>query len=56
MVQANYRMLRDGLKVARVALVTGVSMGGTQTYVWGVMHPEYRRRDHADRRHHAVGR
>jgi pimeloyl-ACP methyl ester carboxylesterase len=40
MVQANYRMLRDGLKVARVALVTGVSMGGTQTYVWGVMHPE----------------
>src|SRR5215475_4201653 len=41
MVQANYRMLRDKLKVARVALVTGVSMGGTQTYVWGVMHPEY---------------
>jgi pimeloyl-ACP methyl ester carboxylesterase len=41
MVQANYRMLRDGLKVARAALVTGVSMGGTQTYVWGVMHPEF---------------
>ncbi|APO54486.1 homoserine O-acetyltransferase [Bradyrhizobium diazoefficiens] len=41
MVQANYRLLRDGLKVARVALVAGVSMGGTQTYVWGVMHPEY---------------
>ena len=41
MVQANYRMLRDGLKIARAALVTGVSMGGTQTYVWGVMHPEY---------------
>jgi homoserine O-acetyltransferase/O-succinyltransferase len=41
MVQANYRMLRDKLKIARVALVTGVSMGGTQTYVWGVMHPEY---------------
>ena len=41
MVQANYRMLRDQLKVARVALVTGVSMGGTQTYVWGVMHPEF---------------
>jgi pimeloyl-ACP methyl ester carboxylesterase len=34
-------MLRDGLKVAHAALVTGVSMGGTQTYVWGVMHPEY---------------
>jgi pimeloyl-ACP methyl ester carboxylesterase len=41
MVQANYRMLRDHLKVARVALVAGVSMGGTQTYVWGVLHPEY---------------
>lgn len=41
MVQANYRMLRDGLKVAHAALVTGVSMGGTQTYVWGVMHPEF---------------
>ena len=41
MVQANYRLLRDGLKVARVALCHGVSMGGTQTYVWGVMHPEY---------------
>jgi pimeloyl-ACP methyl ester carboxylesterase len=41
MVQANYRMLRDHLKIARVALATGVSMGGTQTYVWGVMHPEF---------------
>ncbi|WP_458761383.1 alpha/beta hydrolase [Afipia sp. TerB] len=41
MVQANYRMLRDHLKVARVALITGVSMGGTQTYVWGVMHPTF---------------
>jgi pimeloyl-ACP methyl ester carboxylesterase len=41
MVQANYRMLRDGLKVAHAALVTGVSMGGTQTYVWGVMHSDF---------------
>ncbi len=41
MVQANYRLLRDHLKIANVALATGVSMGGTQTYVWGVMHPEY---------------
>src|ERR1700760_508555 len=41
MVQTNYRMLHDKLKVARVALVVGVSMGGTQTYVWGVMHPEF---------------
>ncbi|WP_408647678.1 alpha/beta hydrolase [Xanthobacter dioxanivorans] len=41
MVQANYRMLRDHLKVARLALVTGASMGATQTYVWGVMHPDF---------------
>ena len=41
MVQANYRMLHDHLKIAHAALATGVSMGGTQTYVWGVMHPEY---------------
>src|SRR6188768_1633816 len=41
MVQANYRLLRDHLKVSKVSLATGVSMGGTQTYVWGVMHPEY---------------
>ena len=41
MVQANYRLLRDHLKISNVALATGVSMGGTQTYVWGVMHPEY---------------
>jgi homoserine O-acetyltransferase len=41
MVQANYRLLRDHLKIAHAALATGVSMGGTQTYVWGVMHPEY---------------
>jgi homoserine O-acetyltransferase/O-succinyltransferase len=41
MVQANYRMLRDELKVTHAALVTGVSMGGTQAYVWGVMHPDF---------------
>ncbi len=41
MVQANYRMLRDHLKVSRAALVTGLSMGATQTYVWGVLHPEF---------------
>jgi homoserine acetyltransferase len=29
------------LRIANVALATGVSMGGTQTYVWGVMHPEF---------------
>jgi pimeloyl-ACP methyl ester carboxylesterase len=38
MVQSQYRVLRDHLNVGRVALVTGVSMGGTQTHLWGVMH------------------
>lgn len=38
MVQANYQLLRDHLKVAQVELATGVSMGATQTWVWGVMY------------------
>ena len=40
MVQANYRALVDHLNVANVVLATGVSMGGTQSYYWGLMHPE----------------
>ena len=38
MVQANYRLLREHLNIARVEVVTGVSMGATQAWVWGVMH------------------
>ncbi len=38
MVVANYRLLRDHLNVAQVDLATGVSMGATQTWVWGVMY------------------
>ncbi|WP_198666237.1 alpha/beta fold hydrolase [Tropicimonas sp. IMCC34043] len=41
MVQANYRALRDDLNVGHVVLSTGVSMGGTQAYYWGLMHPEF---------------
>ena len=40
MVQLNYRLLRDRLKVGRVVLATGVSMGATQAYYWGLMHPQ----------------
>lgn len=40
-VQANYRLLRDHLKVARVRLATGISMGAMQSYTWAVLHPEY---------------
>jgi homoserine acetyltransferase len=38
LVVANYRLLRDHLNVAQVEVATGVSMGGTQTWVWGVMY------------------
>jgi len=41
MVQANYRLLVDELNVGHVVLATGVSMGATQSYMWGLMHPEF---------------
>lgn len=41
MVQLNYRLLRDHLKIAQVVLATGVSMGGTQSYYWGLMYPDF---------------
>ncbi len=40
-VQANYRMLRDHLKVSRVKLATGASMGGIQSYLWALLHPGF---------------
>lgn len=40
-VQANYRLLKDHLKIGKVKLATGVSMGAIQSYVWAVMHPDY---------------
>ncbi len=40
-VQANYRLLKDHLKVGKVKLSTGVSMGAMQSYVWAVLHPDY---------------
>ena len=41
MVQLNYRLLRDHLKVGQVVLATGASMGATQSYYWGLMHPGF---------------
>lgn len=41
MVHLNYRLLRNHLKVGRVLLSTGVSMGGTQSYYWGLMYPDF---------------
>lgn len=40
-VHLNYRLLRDQLKIGQVLLSTGVSMGGTQAYYWGLMYPGF---------------
>lgn len=41
MVEAQFRLLNDGLGVNHARLVMGTSMGGMQTWVWGEQHPEY---------------
>ena len=38
MAQSNYRLLRDHLNIAQVEVATGVSMGATQSWVWGLMY------------------
>ena len=40
-VQGNYRLLKDKLKVGKIKLATGVSMGAIQSYIWAVLHPDY---------------
>src|SRR4051812_13709310 len=41
MVEAQYRLLNDGLGVNHARLVMGTSMGGMHTWLWGEMHPEF---------------
>src|SRR5438874_4226029 len=41
MVDAQYRLLTDGLGVIHARLVMGTSMGGMQTWLWGEMHPDF---------------
>ncbi|MEW6351553.1 MAG: hypothetical protein AB1646_21075 [Thermodesulfobacteriota bacterium] len=41
LVQANYRLLKDELGIAKVKLATGVSLGGIQSYVFAVLHPDF---------------
>ena len=41
MVQAQYRLMTEGLGVRHVRVVIGNSMGGMQAWVWGVSHPEF---------------
>jgi homoserine O-acetyltransferase/O-succinyltransferase len=41
MVQADYLLLTQGLKVSHARLVMGTSMGGMHTWLWGEQHPEF---------------
>jgi homoserine O-acetyltransferase len=41
MVEAQYRLLTDGLQVNHLRLVMGTSMGGMHTWLWGEMHPDF---------------
>jgi homoserine O-acetyltransferase/O-succinyltransferase len=39
MVDAQYRLVTEGLKIMHLRLVIGNSMGGMHTWVWGVRYP-----------------
>jgi homoserine O-acetyltransferase len=41
MVEAQYRLLTDGLGVNHTRLVMGTSMGGMHTWLWGEAHHEF---------------
>ena len=41
MVQAQYLLLTEGLKVNHARLVIGTSMGGMHTWLWGEQHPQF---------------
>jgi homoserine O-acetyltransferase/O-succinyltransferase len=40
MVDAQYRLVKEGLGIKHLRLVMGNSMGGMQTWMWGVKHPD----------------
>jgi homoserine O-acetyltransferase len=41
MVEAQYRLLTEGLGVNHARLVVGTSMGGMHTWLWGELHPDF---------------
>ena len=41
MVEAQYRLLTEGLGVKHARLVMGTSMGGMHTWLWGESHPDF---------------
>jgi len=41
MIEAQRRLLVEGLKVDHLRLVMGTSMGGMHSWLWGEMHPDF---------------
>ena len=41
MVEAQYRLLNDGLGINHARLVMGTSMGGMHSWLWGESHPDF---------------
>src|SRR2546429_3173562 len=41
MIDAQYRLLTEGLSVNHARLVMGTSMGGMHTWLWGELHPDF---------------
>ena len=41
MVEADYRLLTEGLGVDHARMVMGTSMGGMHTWLWGELHPDF---------------
>src|SRR5260370_7345201 len=41
MVRAQYRLVREGLRVDHLRLVMGTSMGGIHTWLWGELYPDF---------------
>jgi homoserine O-acetyltransferase len=41
MVDAQYRLIKDGLGIKHLRLVIGNSMGGMHSWIWGVKYPSY---------------
>jgi len=41
MIEAQYRLVTEGLNIRHLRLVLGTSMGGMQTWLWGGMYPDF---------------
>jgi homoserine O-acetyltransferase len=41
MIEAQFRLITEGLKVDHLRLVMGTSMGGMHTWLWGEQHPDF---------------